>query len=174
MSKSIPTIAKALPARLKLHQTRSLYGLSTFHEPRASRTTSSFSEPSNFVYNGWHHNQHPQHFHSSSVSRSDCMQLPDSRVMSPKSECHHQVTWDEDYDEYNLYISPHQATIRCEQVQHSFESLRHNDLLDLQQQHQYNAQHVGDYSWKTVGSVSDIVPVDDVVEFDDGVGVADS
>ena len=101
------------------------------------------------------------------------MQLPDSRFMSPKLGCdQHQVTWDEDYDEYNLHISSHQATNRCEQVQHSFESLQHNDLLDLQQQHYYGLQHVGDYSWKSVMPIAE-VPAENDIEYDDGVGAAD-
>jgi hypothetical protein len=174
MNKSVRAIGAALPQRIKIQQTRKLYGLSSFNEPRVPRQASSFHEPSHFVYNGWHHhNQHSHHFFSTSLAQDDCMQLPDSRFMSPKSGSDHQVTWDEDYDEYNLHISPHQATNRCGQVQHSFESLGHNDLLDLHQQHVYDEQHVGDYSWRTVMPESPDVPVDNDVEYDDSAGAAD-
>jgi hypothetical protein len=144
-------------------QIRKLYTLSSFSDPRT--VSSSFSEPSHFVYRGWH-NHHPHQFHSSAAHEEDGMHLPDSRIMSPKTECHNPVTWDEDYDEDNLHISPHQATNRCEQVQHSFESLDHNDLLDLQ--YRDDQQYTG-YSWITGGLPEAVVISESELEYDDGV-----
>jgi hypothetical protein len=162
MNQSLRTIRSALSKQSPI-QFRKLYSLSSFSEPRTG--TSSFSEPSNFVYRGWH-NHHPHQFHSSAAQEEDEMHLPDSRIMSPKTECQSHVTWDEDYDEDNLHISPHQATNRCEQVQHSFESLDHNDLLDLQDRS--DPLSTG-YSWITGGLPESVVISESELEYDDGV-----
>ena len=132
MNKAIPSIQTTVPKGIKVHQTRMLYTLSSFSEPRPGWLHSSFNEPLHFVYKGWHLQQ-PHHLHSvSSVARENFMKLPDSRIMSPKTECQHPTaTWDEDYDEYNLHITPHQVTNRCGHTHGVFEPAEPIDLFDI-------------------------------------------
>ena len=98
--------------------------------------------------------------------------------MSPKTESPHyyeEAAWDEDYDEDNLHITPHEATNRCEEIQQSFESLDHNDLYELQ-----GKDAILDvYSWNTEmgispdANVADLLWNDAVLQsgavYDDGV-----
>lgn len=65
--------------------------------------------------------------------------MRDFRVMSPKeTSCNNNndeeqspVSYDEDYDEYNLHIAPHLVTNRCQQQVHKIEALEHQDIFSL-------------------------------------------
>lgn len=66
--------------------------------------------------------------------QSPCgMRLRNYRTMSPKeNSTHYAITWDEDYDEYNLHMAPQEVSNRCnEDTVYHIESLEDSGPVGL-------------------------------------------
>lgn len=126
--------------------------------PVASHAFHSLSE-SAFVYQGLHHRigtTEGSHYYSSSsydqleddrvldgLEARPGSQLRNCCVMSPKADQQdREISWDEDYDEYNLHIPPHQVQNRCQPVHENLEALQDNDLFGLN-----GDETTPDYTW---------------------------
>lgn len=143
----------------------------------SSRMLHGGSEPT-FYYQGWHnhssggsilsyhsanHLGDKQPMVDTSESPPAGSQLRSSRVMSPETDKEQfEISWDEDYDEYNLHIAPHQVTNRCQHV-HNIEAVEHNDLYDL-----HCDETTPAYSWD-VASVGRALNAPTAAEYDDRV-----
>lgn len=130
----------------------------------SSRMFHSSSADTSFNYQGWH--KHPSvgstfSYHSAVNEKQPMvkhvlespptgLQLRTSRVMCPKADREEQsitISWDEDYDEYNLHTTSHQVNTRSQHVQ-NIEAVEHNDLFGL-----HCDETTPAYSWD-VASVS--------------------
>ena len=105
----------------------------------------SASEPG-FVYRGWHvykqpprSNSYKNLYHTNNAVHQvddDTSPQPELnvKIMSPKhtdDDTSGAVSWDEDYDEFNLHSSPHQVSTRCTRIS-SLEDLDPNEVVSNQ------------------------------------------
>lgn len=139
--------------------------------PAASRAFHNVSEPA-FAVQAWHRqigSRNSSSYHQLEDDRvlegleaQPGSQLRTCCVMSPKAgQQEQEISWDEDYDEYNLHIPPHQVQNRCQPVHEEEElaTLRDNDLFGL-----HGDESTPGYTWN-VAPTNDLLSLSSYDEY---------